>query len=162
MEHPGGQDQGRGQFQDQEWLHDGQLPVAQGGGLEQEAGGDGEHAAEPRGLVRQAPDQPRAQVLLPGHLAVRLALQHRRWAEEAALRRSEITWLAPAQARDPGAITAALQVLAGQADVVHFHVDLDVYDPSIAPANSYAAPDGLLAHDVRRIVCQTAGHLPVV
>lgn len=83
-------------------------------------------------------------------------------AEEAALRRSEITWLAPAQARDPGAITAALQVLAGQADVVHFHVDLDVYDPSIAPANSYATPDGLLAHDVHRIVRQTAGHLPVV
>jgi arginase len=83
-------------------------------------------------------------------------------AEEAALRRSAVTWLRPAQARDPGRVAAALEVLARDADVVHFHVDLDVYDPSIAPANSYAAPDGLLPGDVQAIVGQTADHLPIV
>lgn len=83
-------------------------------------------------------------------------------AEEAALRRSELNWLSPAQARDPGTVAAAVEALAQQADVVHFHVDLDVYDPSIAPANSYAAPDGLSAGDVARIVAQTADRLPIV
>jgi arginase len=41
-------------------------------------------------------------------------------------------------------------------------VDLDVYDLSVAPANSYAAPDGLLAGDVRRIARQTTEHLSIV
>jgi arginase len=40
-------------------------------------------------------------------------------------------------------------------------VDLDVYDPSIAPANGYAAPDGLLAADVLRIARQAAARVPV-
>lgn len=83
-------------------------------------------------------------------------------AEQEALRRSEVTWLTPAQARDPGTVAAAVAGLAREADAVHFHVDLDVYDPSIAPANSYAAPDGLLAGDVQGIVTQTAGQLPIV
>jgi arginase len=82
-------------------------------------------------------------------------------AEEAALRRSELAWLTPAQARRPHAVTTALKALAHEADIVHFHVDLDVYDPSIAPANSYATADGLLAGDVRRIITQTASHLPI-
>jgi arginase len=73
-----------------------------------------------------------------------------------------VAWLTPAQARRPDAVTAALEVLAHEANGVHFHIDLDVYDPSIAPANGYAAADGLLAHDVRRIVTQTASHLPIV
>lgn len=55
-------------------------------------------------------------------------------AEQAALRRSQVTWLMPAHARRPGAVAAALAALARQADAVHFHVDLDVYDPSIAPS----------------------------
>lgn len=83
-------------------------------------------------------------------------------AEESALRQSAITWLAPGQARDSDAVSTALTALAARADLVHFHVDLDVHDPSIAPANRYAAPDGLSAHDVQRIVRQTAAHLPVV
>ena len=82
-------------------------------------------------------------------------------AEKAALRRSELAWLTSAQARRPDAVTTALKVLADEADIVHFHVDLDVYDPSIAPANSYATADGLLAGDVRRIITQTASHLPI-
>nr|WP_239522864.1 arginase family protein [Geodermatophilus normandii] len=48
-----------------------------------------------------------------------------------------------------------------RADVVHLHVDLDVYAPSIAPANGYAAPDGLPAADVLRIARQAAARVPV-
>jgi arginase len=101
---------------------------------------------------RPLPEQP---VLLVGACSLDQA-------EEAALRRSAVTWLTSAQARDPSAVAAALTALAREADAVHFHVDLDVYDPSIAPVNSRAAADGLSAGDVLAIVGQTADHLPVV
>ena len=83
-------------------------------------------------------------------------------AEEAALSVSEVTWLRPAQACDPVAVGAALDELAGAVDAVHFHVDLDVHDPSIAPANSYAAADGLSADAVHELLHRTADRMPVV
>ncbi|MGY1796105.1 arginase family protein [Geodermatophilus sp. SYSU D00525] len=52
--------------------------------------------------------------------------------------------------------------LAARVDAVHPHVDLDVYDPSIAPANGYAAPDGLGAGEVLDLVARAASRLPVV
>ena len=78
------------------------------------------------------------------------------------LERSALTWLSPAQARDPDAVAAALDALAARVDVLHFHVDLDVHDPSIAPANGYAAPDGLAAEDVLRVLRLAADRVPVV
>jgi arginase len=81
--------------------------------------------------------------------------------EEAALRASEIAWLTPDQARDVDRIAAALAALAQRVDVVHLHIDLDVYDPSIAPANGYAAEGGLFACEVGRIVRQIADRIPI-
>lgn len=46
-------------------------------------------------------------------------------------------------------------------DVVHVHVDPDVHDPSVAPANDYAVPDGLTADEVRDVVGQVAQRLPI-
>jgi arginase len=83
-------------------------------------------------------------------------------AEEPALRASGITWLPPAQARDTGVVARAADALAGRVDAVHVHVDLDVHDPSIAPANGYAAPDGLSAEEVHRVVRRVADKIPVV
>lgn len=82
--------------------------------------------------------------------------------QQDVLRRSAITWLPPAQARDTDALVDALDVLADRVDLVHLHVDLDVHDPSVAPANSYAAADGLSAEQVRHIVRLTADRLPIV
>jgi arginase len=81
--------------------------------------------------------------------------------EEPALRASEIVWLRPVQARNPAAIRAAVGRIAAYTDVVHVHVDLDVHDPSIAAANSYAAPDGLTANQVQKVVQYVADELPV-
>nr|WP_272943136.1 arginase family protein [Microbacterium yannicii] len=53
---------------------------------------------------------------------------------------------------DAGELRAAVRALAERVDVVHLHVDLDVLDPSIAPANQYAAPGGLSAGDVRDVI----------
>ncbi|HZB20055.1 MAG TPA: arginase family protein [Blastococcus sp.] len=83
-------------------------------------------------------------------------------AQVDVLERSDLTWLRPEQARRPADVAAALDDLAGRVDAVHFHVDLDVHDPSIAPANGYAAPDGLSAADVVRVLDLAAARVPVV
>jgi arginase len=83
-------------------------------------------------------------------------------AERTALRGSEVTWLQPAAARDPATVGTAVADLAARVDVVHVHVDLDVHDPAIAPANGFAAPDGLSAEQVQRIVRIAAEQVPVV
>ena len=58
-------------------------------------------------------------------------------------------------------MAAAVDRLAATVDVVHLHVDLDVHDPSIAPANGYAAPGGLSAADVRQVARTVAGRVPI-
>ncbi|MFD5213954.1 arginase family protein [Microbacterium sp. NPDC058345] len=63
--------------------------------------------------------------------------------------------------RDAVAVEDALRSLAGRADVVHLHIDLDVYDPSVGRANEYAAPGGLLADEVLDIVTLATGILPI-
>jgi arginase len=84
-------------------------------------------------------------------------------AERAALDASGIRWLPQAPARDADAVAAALDDLAGRVDAVHVHVDLDVHDPdAVAPANGFAARDGLLADDVQRLVRQAADRMPIV
>jgi len=83
-------------------------------------------------------------------------------AQVDVLERSDLTWLRPAQGRRPADVAAALDDLSGRVDAVHFHVDLDVHDPSIAPANGFAAPDGLSAADVVRVLDLAAARVPVV
>lgn len=84
--------------------------------------------------------------------------------EAPALRASGVTWLHPDQVRVPDAVQTALQRLTDETDVVHVHVhvDLDVHDPTIAPANGYAAPNGLTAQEVHAVIRQLANRLPVV
>jgi arginase len=41
------------------------------------------------------------------------------------------------------ALGPALETLRRRVSQVYLHFDLDVLDPQIAPANQYAAPDGL-------------------
>lgn len=83
-------------------------------------------------------------------------------AEYRALRQSTIRWVPAADARCAEPLAGALDQLARQVSAVHFHLDLDVHDPSIAPANEYAAPDGLSADDVQRALRQTAARIPIV
>ncbi|HEX4220829.1 MAG TPA: arginase family protein [Pseudonocardiaceae bacterium] len=84
-------------------------------------------------------------------------------AEQETLRRSAIATLAPADARAPGRCAGAVDSWAERIDGgVHVHVDLDVYDPSIGPANAYAVPGGLLTEDVRRVVTALARRVPLV
>lgn len=83
-------------------------------------------------------------------------------AQREVLRASGLTWLPPDRARDAGAVGEAVAALAARVDAVHVHVDLDVHDPSLAPANGYAAADGLDARQVRAVLAATAERVPVV
>ena len=60
-----------------------------------------------------------------------------------------------------GRTDEVLDRVAAHADAVHIHVDLDVHDPSVAPANSYAAPGGLLPEEVRETVTAAVARLPL-
>lgn len=99
---------------------------------------------------------------LPEHDVLLVGARSLDQDEGHALHASQVIWLAPHHARDPEQIRDALRRLRSQVDLVHIHVDLDVHDPSaVAPANSYAAPDGLTAHQVRAVVRDVADHLPI-
>lgn len=56
---------------------------------------------------------------------------------------------------------AVLDRVAASSDAVHIHVDLDVHDPSVAPANSYAKPGGLMPEEVRAVVAAAVARLPL-
>ncbi|MBW0255871.1 arginase family protein [Cellulomonas sp. PS-H5] len=81
-------------------------------------------------------------------------------AERALLTTSRIGRLGVPDVR-AGRTTAALDALAAHSDAVHVHVDLDVHDPSVAPANGYAAPGGLLPEEVRDVIAGAAARLPL-
>lgn len=70
-------------------------------------------------------------------------------------------WLSVADIR-AGRTAEVLDAVAAHADAVHIHVDLDVHDPSVAPANSYAAPGGLMPDEVRDTVAAAVARLPLV
>lgn len=80
--------------------------------------------------------------------------------EEEAVAGSGIARLRPAQLATAD-LDAAVERLAAVVDAVHLHVDLDVHDPSIAPANGYAAPGGPTADQVRQVARTVAGRLPI-
>ena len=82
-------------------------------------------------------------------------------AEEAALRESSMARLPPEQARDEDRVARTIEALARHVDQVHVHIDLDVHDPSIAPANGYAAPDGMSAGEVRAVIRRIGARLPI-
>ena len=67
--------------------------------------------------------------------------------EQERLDRSAVAVVAPGESAEP-----VLDGLAGRVEGVYLHVDLDVLDPSEGRANEHAAPGGLVAADVERIV----------
>lgn len=83
-------------------------------------------------------------------------------AEEVMLHESGILWLGSEQARKPELPADVLSSWHSRVANAHIHIDLDVYDTSIAPANSYAVPGGLLADDVHRAIAAVAEQTAIV
>ena len=71
-------------------------------------------------------------------------------AERNALQGSGVSWVTVAEVRRLGA-DAALQPAMDRvrAPRMHVHIDLDVHDPALAPANEFAPPDGLTPPEVQ-------------
>jgi arginase len=83
-------------------------------------------------------------------------------AERSAIESSEIGWVTVASVRERGAaaaLGAALERM--QARQIHLHVDLDVHDPALAPANEFAPGDGLSPLEVQDCVRAIAATRPI-
>lgn len=81
-------------------------------------------------------------------------------AERELIAASGLTWLSVGDVRAERT-GAVLDQAAAHADAVHIHVDLDVHDPSVAPANSYAAPGGLMPEEVHDTITAAVARLPL-
>jgi arginase len=76
-------------------------------------------------------------------------------AEQQNLDQSKLIVIQAEHIHERGMVAAlapALTQLPIDTQRVYIHLDLDVLDPSIAPANAYAAADGLLVDDVRSAI----------
>jgi arginase len=74
--------------------------------------------------------------------------------EEQLLAASRVRRIA---APNAGSIGAALRAIDGAVPPVYVHLDLDVLDPASARANRFAAPGGIAAQDLPRIVESIGG-----
>ena len=84
--------------------------------------------------------------------------------EQARLSTSGITALSDRAltAEDGQAhLAAALNRLAERVEAVHLHIDLDVHDATVAPANHFQPPGGLSPARLRELVGLVAERLPV-
>jgi arginase len=76
---------------------------------------------------------------------------------------SEIAYLpcARLESDDLRALRGVLASLAERVDDVFIHIDLDVHDPAIAPANQYKPPGGMTPDQVKEVIRLIADHLPL-
>jgi arginase len=83
-------------------------------------------------------------------------------AERAALEASALGWVTVGAVRRLGAAAALQPALARiRARRLHLHVDLDVHDPALAPANRFAPADGLTPAEVQDAIRAIAGARPI-
>ena len=59
-------------------------------------------------------------------------------------------------------LVAALDRIATRVDGLYLHIDLDVHDPSIAPANQFRPPGGVTPARLRHVVEVIAGRMPIL
>jgi arginase len=82
--------------------------------------------------------------------------------ERTAVEGSALGWVRVRSVRQAGASAATAQALENvRAARIHVHVDLDVHDPAIAPANEFAPPDGLTPAEVQESIRAIAAARPI-
>lgn len=86
-------------------------------------------------------------------------------SEQINLDRSQLTLVKAAQIHDIGiqaALAPALKKLQAYTQRVYIHLDLDVFDSSISPANEYAAADGLTLSEMHTAIQLIQEHCVIV
>ncbi|HYH79148.1 MAG TPA: arginase family protein [Longimicrobium sp.] len=81
--------------------------------------------------------------------------------ERYFLERSRVLVAGPETLRGRGTLAERLDALAARVEGVYLHIDLDVHDPGEGRANDFAAPGGLTAEEVRALVHEVAGRIPI-
>ncbi|HYZ90615.1 MAG TPA: arginase family protein [Myxococcales bacterium] len=82
--------------------------------------------------------------------------------ERDALTKSDVGWVTVASIRERGPAAALEPALRRvRARRLHLHVDLDVHDPALAPANEFAPRDGLTREEVQASVRAIAAARPI-
>ena len=85
-------------------------------------------------------------------------------AEEELLKRSRVTVLRADQIRRDGiaaVLKPALARLQSKVQEIYLHLDIDVLDPTEAPANEYSAPGGLSVTELEQAVGMIAGRFAI-
>ncbi|WP_025410080.1 arginase family protein [Gemmatirosa kalamazoonensis] len=96
---------------------------------------------------------------VPGSRVVLVGARDLSDAERALIADAGVRWV---RADALGALDPALDaVVADGARRVYLHVDLDVHDPAALPVNSYPAPGGLSAAEVRDVVRRVGARLEI-
>jgi len=86
-------------------------------------------------------------------------------SEQKRLDRSKIVCIDWERIRSDGVaavLTPLLENWRDEADGVYLHIDLDIHDPQLAPANPYQAVGGLTPQEVRECARVAAKELPLL
>jgi arginase len=82
--------------------------------------------------------------------------------ERRMLLGSEVSWVRPGDLRaDGAALASALDGIAGRAERLYLHLDLDVIDPGDLRANVYSCPGGLTVDDIVAAIAAAGERLPI-
>ncbi len=79
--------------------------------------------------------------------------------ERALLHESSVDVIEPGQLGS--GLSSTLEKIREQVDSIYVHLDLDVLDSAVAPANSYALPGGLTLEDLDDALAQIAGEFRI-
>ncbi|HEX8832035.1 MAG TPA: arginase family protein [Longimicrobium sp.] len=81
--------------------------------------------------------------------------------ERYYLERSRVLVAGPSAVQNRAALGERLDALASRVEGIYLHVDMDVHDPAEGRANAFAAPGGLSAEEVRGLIREVAGRIPI-
>lgn len=100
---------------------------------------------------------------LPANRVVLIGARDLSEYEQDFISGSGMNYITVSQIRKRGKVVhhAVDQLIEAGVKNLHIHVDVDVFDSSVAPANSYSVPDGLTREEVIDAIRCCAGKIPL-
>lgn len=82
-------------------------------------------------------------------------------AERERLEHSSVRMVGWQNGRPQADVPAALDALAGQVTEVYLHIDIDVFDPQVAPGADFHAPGGFSLQDMQDVIRAVAARFRI-